>query len=1123
MKKSFKCISLMLSSLLILGCGSTAFSAATVEDNESVKAIYEKIEEGRTVLYDENNNEIPVEKLNNDTENISKKLPQKYDLRDYGRVSKVKNQGSEGYCWAFASVASMESSILSQNDLKSKLGENPQDTIDLSEAGQTWYIHSGIVDKSSPFYGDYIDDSSKGSNGGTSDTLAISLNSGFGTYPQSLCPYNEVKKGFSETLRYYSDYRLKDYSEISNNKDTLKSKIVSNGAVTVYYPSITDCYSSDYANYYSDNTCIGIGDAHIIVVVGWDDNYSKDNFTGKVKPSNDGAWLCKNSWGEHYGNDGYIWISYDTTNLAFSQYIMQDNNAYDNEYQNCFVTQGYGYNYEGAANVFTAQSNEQLKQISFKTLGAYDYTASVYALNADFDNPKDGRLLTAFSGKIENNGVHYIDVKDEVYLISGEKFSVVIESNNDSSYMSFSSSLLTNQNCKENNSYILSHNQWSDAYNQPDISRAYASIKAFTSDLDNSEVTENLKKAVSDAENIDKSKISSEKYANLLNNQIEASKSLLSNSSCSVQDMNNAVILLKYYEEKAVDAPYEISSIDDYFTLIEICNNYGYIPEKINLNTDLDFADYDKEVPPLCNSDGYFSSVFYGNNHTIKNIKIGSTKNELNNISGFFGSLQGAKIYDLTIENANVAPANVSGVLGAYAKYAAILNCTVKNSTVNYNYFSDTQSSGAICGEAWYSSVSYCNVEGNTIYGKYASEFAFSVQSIYGYCTQKSNKVYATKSLSVFDEANSKMSNLSFIPAPANSDIFIEMRDNYVRVSSLLHSVTSCSSDTVSVEKSGDYYYIDKSTLNDDDFVLVNIDYKDSNNDYNYTVDLSDKSLILISINYTVSETLEIPSTYLGRQVKNLSSSIFVTTDTSNVKTLILPDSLTTLDNTNIKPIYTLENLVIGNGITEIPDSFANYMNNLENVKLGNNVTKIGKDAFCGCARLTEIKVPDSVKYIDDYAFIGCSFNKVLIGKNVEYIGDEAFGYFDYILSNKGNSNILNPYYVINGYSSTAAEKYAKENGIKFIDLNNQPADTEQTYTYINDLVAGDINLDNKIDVNDVTLLQNYSAGNAEFNDFQYKNSAVTHYITSITINNVTEIQRYLSGYIDTLEIYSVG
>lgn len=64
----------------------------------------------------------------------------------------------------------------------------------------------------------------------------------------------------------------------------------------------------------------------------------------------------------------------------------------------------------------------------------------------------------------------------------------------------------------------------------------------------------------------------------------------------------------------------------------------------------------------------------------------------------------------------------------------------------------------------------------------------------------KKQQSLCNKSLSVFDEANSKMSNLYFIPAPANSDIFIEMRDNYVRVSSLLHSVTSCSSDTVSVE-----------------------------------------------------------------------------------------------------------------------------------------------------------------------------------------------------------------------------------------------------------------------------------------------------------------------------------
>lgn len=1124
MKRSIKYISVLLSALITAGCCSTVFSAATISDyTDSVKAIYEKIKDGKKVLYDENKNEIPLEELNDDTGNAKNNLPKSYDLRDYGRVSKVKNQGSEGYCWAFASVASMESSILSQSELRNKIGENPNEKLDLSEAGLVWYIHSGTVDKESPFYNDYINDASKGSNGGVSETLAISLNSGFGTYPQSLCPYDRIKDGFSDTLRHYSDYRLKDYSELSNDRDTLKSKIMGGGAITVHYPSINECYSSDFANYYSDDTCIPTGDSHLIVIVGWDDNYSKDNFTGKVKPKNDGAWLCKNSWGDRYGDDGYVWISYDTANISFAQYIMQGNDAYDNEYQNCIVTDGLGYNYNGAANVFTAESYEQLKQISFKTIGAYDYTASVYALDADFTNPKDGKLLTTFRGKINNNGIHYLDIKDNVYLASGQKFSVVIEANNDSSFMSFSSSECVGKLSKEKSGYVLSSGKWQDVITQQKQTRAYASIKAFTSYTDNSEKIKELNLAITDAENIDKDKIKSEEYAQLLNNQITASKALLTDTACSVQDMNNAVILLKYYSEKAIDTPYEINNIDDYLKLVEISNKSGYIPQKISLNADLDFSDYGKEVSPICNAEGNFSSDFYGNNHTIKNIKISSVSAYGNTMSGLFGSLQSAKITDLTIENADVAPASRSGILSAYAQYATILNCTVKNSVVNYDYYSSTQSSGAISGEFWYSVASYCNVENCTIYGQYAGELAFAIQSIFSYCNLSNNRVYATNGLSVFDNANSKTSNLYFFPTPANSDIFVEMQDDFIRVSSLLHTVTSCTSETVKLSKSDKYYYVDKNSLTDNNFVLLNIDYVDKDNNYNYRVNLKDKSLILISINYTPSETFEIPSEYLGQPVTELSETFLNSTDTSNIKTLIFPDSLVTLENVSIKQVFNLENLVIGNGIKEIPDRFANYRYNLKTVKLGNNVEKIGKNAFESCEALTEINLPESVKYIDDFAFIGCSFEKILIGKNVEYIGNSAIGYLNYVLSNKNYSIIKNPNYVINGYSSTAAEKYASNNKIKFVDLNTQSPDMEQTYTNIDDLIAGDINLDNKVDINDVTLLQNFIAGNVEFNDFQYKNSAVTHYSETISVNNVTEIQRYLSGKIDSLEIYSVG
>lgn len=1124
MKKTIKYVSFVLSIIIAFGCCCTAFSAAELDDDsQSVKAIYEKALNGRTVYYDENNNEISVEQLNDETKDANQTFPQKYDLRDCGRVTQVKNQGEEGYCWAFASVASMESSILSQNDLRDKLGENPQDNLNLSEAGLVWYIHTGIPDKSSPFYGDYIKDDSKGSNGGTSDTLAISLNSGYGAYPQSLCPYYDVKNGFSETLRFYSDYRLKEYSELSNNISDLKARIIENGAVTICYPNSSLCYSSDYANYYSNDESPITGQSHLIAVIGWDDNYSGDNFTGYSKPKNNGAWLCKNSWGENYGDNGYVWISYETTGLVFSQYIMQSNDSYDKEYQNCLLTFGTGYNYDGAANIFTAETDEQLKQISFKTLGAYDYTASVYALDVDFTNPKDGTLLTSLCGKVNNKGIHYIDITDSVYLTSGQKFSVIIESNNDSGFLSFSNGTFNNDNYKEKNCYTLSKGKWSDIYDQPAPARSYASIKAFTSYSDKSEKETELKNAITKAENIDESKIVFEYYAELLNKEITASKALLESRNASVQDMNNAIILLKYYEEKALDAPYEINCIDDYAELTELCENGGLMPSRISLNTDLDFKDCGLSFKPICNPQGNFYADFYGNGHTISNISLEPVYIGTVEISGLFGTLQGARIYDLTVENAEVDSSNRSGALCATAQYATISNCTVRNSVINYNYFTDNQSSGAICGEAWYTNFIGCKSEGNTVYGINAGAFAFSVDTTFTECTQSGNKVYSTAGVSVFDNEKAVTKNLYFIQSLEYSDLLVEIQDDFIRASSLLHTITSCTSDTVGIIKNDNYYYIDKASLSENDFVELEIDFTDSDNSYGYKVNLIDKSLILTSINFTPADTITIPSTYLSRQVSELSDTLFTTTDVSEVKTLVLSDGITDLKDLSIKTLSNLENLCFGNDITEIPDRFASGLYNLRNITLGSSVEKIGKYAFYDCHNLSGIEFPDSVRIIDDYAFVGTTFDKVLVGKNVEQIGVSALGCFNYALANRGYNYVRNPYFVINGYSSSNAEEYALKNGFNFVDLTTHTADMEQSYTTMNGLIAGDINLDNRIDVNDATLLQCFIAGNTELNDFQYFNAMVTSFQSNISINNVTEIQRYLIGEIDTLAVSSKG
>lgn len=36
---------------------------------------------------------------------------------------------------------------------------------------------------------------------------------------------------------------------------------------------------------------------HAVTVVGWDDDYSKENFLEGHQPEHDGAWIVKNSWG----------------------------------------------------------------------------------------------------------------------------------------------------------------------------------------------------------------------------------------------------------------------------------------------------------------------------------------------------------------------------------------------------------------------------------------------------------------------------------------------------------------------------------------------------------------------------------------------------------------------------------------------------------------------------------------------------------------------------------------------------------------------------------------------------------------------------------------------------------
>lgn len=75
----------------------------------------------------------------------------------------------------------------------------------------------------------------------------------------------------------------------------------------------------NYSTYYNEtNSALyyyGSGKVdHDVAIVGWDDNYSRNNFN--TVPPNNGAWIIRNSWGSGWGDNDYFYLSYYDTYAA---------------------------------------------------------------------------------------------------------------------------------------------------------------------------------------------------------------------------------------------------------------------------------------------------------------------------------------------------------------------------------------------------------------------------------------------------------------------------------------------------------------------------------------------------------------------------------------------------------------------------------------------------------------------------------------------------------------------------------------------------------------------------------------------------------------------------------------
>lgn len=364
-------------------------------------------------------------------------LPSKFDAREEGIVTSVKNQMPYGACWAFAMASAMETSLLRRG----------AGIFDLSEEHLCYFFANrvgdvlGNTDNDYNYHNMYNWTGEKDYHEGGNDMLAaefLSTWSGMAAedeFPLLTNPshtefiyQNHDFSGAYKTEAYLEDSVFSDYSV-----ERMKQLLLEYSSVSIMYKAVDSYYNPDTAAY-SCTTSGGVN--HVVTVVGWDDTFSKENFNEVSNVSADGAWIVKNSWGENWGENGYFYLSYEDKSI--STLVCATAVPYPEYSNNYFYDGSSGISSyplaagEGMACIFETKAGGKHQEILGEVVthtwtDNTVYSIQVYTNLKDRNNPLSGTPAyeTSFVYRQPIQGVDTVSVP-EVILEPGSFYSVVI-------------------------------------------------------------------------------------------------------------------------------------------------------------------------------------------------------------------------------------------------------------------------------------------------------------------------------------------------------------------------------------------------------------------------------------------------------------------------------------------------------------------------------------------------------------------------------------------------------------------------------------------------------------------------------------------------------------------------
>lgn len=208
-------------------------------------------------------------------------LPRHWDWREQGQLTPIRDQATCGSCWAFSTVATLADAIALKNKTQADLSE--QYLLSCNRSG--WSCNGG--------------------------DFAHDMHVSPGAVNDADFPYVNKQVACKSGLSY--SYKIDSWAYVPSRSereipavDEIKAAIYQFGPI-----SAAMGVSSKFQSYRSGvfNSCEGTSPNHAINIVGWDDD-------GQY-------WICRNSWGTDFGEQGFFKIKYGCNNIGIaSNYIM---------------------------------------------------------------------------------------------------------------------------------------------------------------------------------------------------------------------------------------------------------------------------------------------------------------------------------------------------------------------------------------------------------------------------------------------------------------------------------------------------------------------------------------------------------------------------------------------------------------------------------------------------------------------------------------------------------------------------------------------------------------------------------------------------------------------------------